>query len=230
MDANEKILVKFVEDQIEKWARHKDLERARPEGWSVITFSKEPGSQGNNVARAVAEKLGFDFFDRDIMKGIAKSARISEHVIETLEKDRMSGVEDFLASLIQKHYIHPDIYMEHLMKVIATIGKHGRAVIVGRGANFILPLEERFSVRVVAPFEIRVRNVAGAFGVSIEEAKRRVMQREARRQAFIRQSFHTSITDPIHYDLIVNTQQMKIEAAVKAVCAAFEFQRARPTR
>jgi cytidylate kinase len=226
MDVNEKAVVKFVEDQIEKWLRHKDGEGVRPEGWSVITFSKEPGSQGNMVARAVADKLGFDFFDRDIIKGIAKSAKISEHVIETLEKERLSGVEDFLASLIQKHYLHPDFYMEHLMKVVATIGKHGRAVIVGRGANFILPPDERFSVRVVAPLETRIQNVADVFGVSNEEAKRRIMQRESRRQAFIRQSFHSEIADPIHYDLIVNTQQMKVATAVQAVCAAFECQRA----
>ncbi len=37
------------------------------------------------------------------------------------------------------------------MKVIGTIGKHGRAVIVGRGANFVLPPEKRFSVRIVGP-------------------------------------------------------------------------------
>ncbi|UCH23993.1 MAG: cytidylate kinase family protein [Deltaproteobacteria bacterium] len=43
---------------------------------------------------------------------------------------------------------------------VSTIGKHGRAIIGGRGANFILPSESRFSVRVVAPFEVRVENVA----------------------------------------------------------------------
>jgi len=224
MDANDKALAQLIDDQIAKWTGQEADFGGRPTGWSVITFSKEPGSQGNAVARRVAEKLNFAFFDRDLIKRIAKSAQISENVIEALEKERMSGVEDFISSLIQKHYLHPDVYMEHLMKVIAAIGKHGRTVIVGRGANFLLPPDERFSIRVIASLDVRVQNVARTYDVSLEEAKRRVVQRESRRQAFIRQSFHVDIADPKHYDLIVNTSRMKIDAAVKAICHAWEVQ------
>ena len=53
-----------------------------------------------------------------------------------------------------------------------------------------------------------------------EEAKRRVIQRESRRKAFVRNSFHADITNPIHYDMTVNTGKMSIAAAVEAVIAA----------
>ncbi len=224
MSTNDQALAQFIEDQIAKWIRQKDDPIGRPAGWSVITFSKEPGSQGNAVARGVAEKLDFAFFDRDFIKGIAKSAHISENVIEALEKERLAGVEDFISSLIEKHYLHPDVYVEHLMKVIATIGKHGRTVIVGRGANFLLPPEDRLSVRIVASLDIRVQNVARTYDVSVEEAKRRVVQRESRRRAFVRQAFHADIADPNHYDLIVNTSRMKIDAAIEAICSAWAGQ------
>ncbi len=52
----------------------------------VITVSMEPGAGGSLVARTIAERLNFDFFDRDIIKGVAESAKISASVIETLEK------------------------------------------------------------------------------------------------------------------------------------------------
>jgi cytidylate kinase len=103
------------------------------------------------------------------------------------------------------------------LKVISTIGKHGQAVIVGRGANFILPPDEKFSVRVVAPLEVRIQNVTGWHNVSIEKAKQRVIQRESKRRAFIRQSFNADISDPNNYDLIINTNRMGIESAVEAV-------------
>ncbi|MGB9439336.1 MAG: cytidylate kinase-like family protein [Desulfobacterales bacterium] len=212
---------KFVKDQIKKWERHFPAKHKKEEARiPVITVSKEPGADGNILAQKIAERLDLDIFNRDIIKGIAESAKISASVIETLEKKRLSGVEDFISSLVNKHYLYPGVYLEHLMKVVCTIAEHGRAVIVGRGANFILPPEKRFSVRVVAPLDVRIQNVARRFGVSAEEAKRRIIRRESRRSAFIRQSFNADIADPIHYDLTITTGKLSMEAAVEAVIGA----------
>ncbi len=212
---------KFVKDQIKKWERMypaKDKKGEMP--IPVITVSKEPGAGGNILAQKIAERLDLDIFNRDIIKGIAENAKISASVIETLEEKRLSGIEDFISSLVNKHYLYPGLYLEYLMKVVCTIAEHGRAVIVGRGANFILPPEKRFSVRMVAPVDVRIQNIARGFDVSTEEAKRRVIRRESRRSAFIRQSFNADISNPINYDLTINTGKMSIEAAVEAVISA----------
>jgi cytidylate kinase len=103
------------------------------------------------------------------------------------------------------------------MKVVAAIASHGNAVIVGRGANFLIPEKERMSIRVIAPFSVRVQNVARTFGVTREEAKRRVIHRENRRSAFIRQSFHAEVANPDNYDLVINTGRGDIDAAIGAV-------------
>ena len=110
--------------------------------------------------------------------------------------------------------------MQHLLKVIHTIAKHGRAVIIGRGANFILPPEERFSVQVIASLQIRIENVVRTHGVKEEDARQRVIRREAKRGAFIRKSYDADISDPENYDLTINTGRMPIESAVEAVIAA----------
>jgi cytidylate kinase len=212
---------KFVKDQIKKWERlYPGKGKTEEARIPVITISKEPGAGGNLLAQKVAERLDLDIFNRDIIKEIAESAKISASVIETLEKKRLSGVEDFISSLINKHYLYPGLYLEHLMRVVCTIAEHGRAVIVGRGANFILPPEKRLSVRMVAPLDVRIKNIARRFGVSAEEAKRRVIRRESRRSAFVRQSFNTDISDPIHYDLTINTGKLSMVSAVEAVIGA----------
>jgi cytidylate kinase len=180
----------------------------------------EPGSGGCIIAGQIAERLGFDFFHRDIIHKISESARISATVVESLEKERLSGVKDFISSLVKDQYIHPDIYLDHVMRVIGTIGKHGHAVVVGRGGNFIIPRKDRFAVRVIAPLEKRIENVAQHFNVTTDAAKRRVLVRENRRRAFIRQSFNADICDPIHYDLMLNTGHLSVEAAVEAVIGA----------
>ena len=211
----------FVRNQVKKWERmYSQADRHAEPRLPSITVSMEPGSGGSILAQKIADRLDFDIFNREIVEEIAKSAEIRETVIETLEKDRLSGIEDFIASLVKDYYIHPDLYLEHLFKVISTIAEHGRAVIVGRGANFILPAQDIFSVRVIAPLEIRIRNVALGYKVDAEEAKRRVIQRESRRKAFVRHSFNADISDPSHYNMVVNTGKMSIAAAVEAVVAA----------
>jgi len=111
----------------------------------------------------------------------------------------------------------PGVYLDHLMKVVAAIASHGDAVIVGRGANFLIPPEDRMSIRVIAPFDIRVKNVAKTYGVTRDEAKRRVINRENRRAAFIRQSFNADVANPKNYDLVINTGRGDIDAAIGAV-------------
>ena len=221
MVTKENSITQFVKQQIRKWESGPAEKDRRPEAHiPVITVSMKPGSGGSLVAQEVADRLGFDYFHRDIIQGIAKSAKIRASVIDTLEKERLSGIEDFISSLYKDQYLYPGIYMQHLVKVVNTIADHGRAVIVGRGANFILPPEERFSVRVVAPLEIRIQNVARAYKVSAEKARKRVIGRESRRSAFIRKSYNADISDPENYDLTINTGRMGIETAVEAVIAA----------
>ncbi len=201
----------FIKEQIEKWNKRTHTQIP------VITISSEPGSGGRAIARGLAKRLNIDLFDRDIVKEIAESAHISGAVIETMEKDRLSGIEDFIASLVSNRYLWPGVYLDHLMKVVAAIASHGNAIIVGRGANFLIPQEDRLSIRTIAPLATRVNHVSKEFDVTREEAKRRVINREKRRSAFIRQSFNADVGDPHNYDLVINTRKLDIDAALGAV-------------
>jgi cytidylate kinase len=210
----------FVQEQLERWKETHKKEKEL--AYSVVTLCMEPGSGGCFVAQKVAESLGFNYFHRDIVQGIAKSAHSSERIINTLERERLTGMEDFISSVIRDKYLYPGTYQRHLMKVVSAIAKHGKAVLVGRGANFILPPENRLSVRVIAPLEDRIRNVCRQFDVPEEKARRRVIRRESRRSAFVRQTFHAKISDPEHYDMVLNTGKMGIDGAAAAIIGAVQ--------
>ena len=217
-------LDQLIKHQLERWRKRSSVDSDKhPSRISVITLSMQPGSGGTLIAETLADRLAFDFFHRNIIKEIASSARTSSAVVESVEKERLSGISDFISMLVKKHYLYPDDYLMHLMQVIHTIAAHGRAVIVGRGANFILPQENRFSVRVTADRDLRIRYVARAFKCSREEARRRITQRESRRSAFVRQCFHTDIDDPLHYDMVLNAGTMDIDVAVGAVLGAVSY-------
>jgi cytidylate kinase len=208
---------KIIDEQVKKWEIMRAQKAGKEEGLPVITVSREPGSGGRIVAERIARQLGLDLFHGEIIQEIAESADTSARILETLDEKGLSVLDDWISTLVNRRHLWPDQYLKHLMKVIGTIGKHGRAVIVGRGANFILPREVRFRVRIVAPLDTRVQNVAREFGVSSEVARRRVLRAESDRRAFVRKYFHADITDPVNYDLVINTGTLSIDAAVEAI-------------
>jgi cytidylate kinase len=215
-----KSIPRIIEERVQRWQIMQKEGKEEKEGISVITISREPGSGGRIVATRLADKLGIDIFHQEVINEMAKSADVSEKLVETLDERGLSTLEDWISSLVNERHLWPDRYMQYLMKVVGTIGKHGRSVVVGRGANFILPPEKRFSVRIVGPQAWRINNVAKEFDISPEDAKRRVMRTESDRRAFIRKYFNADIADPTNYDLVVNTATLKVDDAVKVISSA----------
>ncbi len=215
-----KTITKLIEEHVHRWQIARAEAPEEKKGVSIVTLSREPGSGGRIVATRLAAKLGIDIFHQEVIHQIAKSARVSEKLLETLDERGLSTLEDWISSLVYDRHLWPDEYLQHLMKVIGTIGKHGRAVVVGRGANFVLPADKRFAVRIVAPQAWRIENVSREFGISREDAKRRVMRTESDRRAFIRKYFNADIADPTNYDLVINTATLNLDDAVNVVSAA----------
>lgn len=211
----------FVSIQTKKWRDSVSEEKRKKEAFlPIITVCMEPGSLGSLVAQGVAKRLEFDLLHRKLVDEMAKTGEVSAERLSEMEKSRRSGLQDLISSIVRKDYLHPEFYLECLNKVVDGIGRIGRAVIVGRGANFILPPEKRFAVRVVAPLEVRVKNIAKAYNTSTVEARERILNRESRRKDFVKESFGEDIADVIHYDLIISTGKLSVEAAVEAIMGA----------
>jgi cytidylate kinase len=215
----------IVEEQMQKWQLLQPTVKAEKTSPPVITLSRQAGSGGNTLAKKIAEDLGFDLFHQEVIHEMAQSSKVSARLLETLDERGVSILEDWINSLVHEKHLWPDQYLKHLLKVIGTIDRHGAAVLIGRGANFILPKNRRFRVRVVAPKDYRIGLVAKGFKVSKDTASARVNQTESNRKTFIRKYFNADIADPINYDLTINTGELSIEAASAAVKAGFSHWR-----
>ena len=215
-----KTIPRIVEEQIHRWQIIGAEQKEEKAAVSVVTISRDPGSGGRIVGQRLAAKLGFDIFHREILHEMAKSADVSQHLLETLDEKGLSILEDWISSLVYDRHLWPDEYLQILMKVIGTIGRHGRAVIIGRGANFILPADRQFRVRITAPRKLRIANVVRDFNISEEEAERRIIRTESDRKAFVRKYFNAGIADAMNYDLILNTGTLSLDNAVDVISAA----------
>jgi cytidylate kinase len=214
-----KNIERIIEEQVQRWHILSHKVREEKPRAPVIAISREPGSGGALVAQAIAEACDFDLYHKHVIDEIAKNAKINRRLMETLDEKGLNVIDEYISSIVHRQHLWPDEYLRQLMKVIGTIGVHGRAVIVGRGANFILPPENRFRVLIMASREFRVRQVAKTHDVSEKEALRHIIRTESDRKAFIRKYFNADIADPLNYDLIVNTGTMGIEKAAKAIIA-----------
>ena len=57
---------------------------------------------------------------------MARRAEISKQMLATLDERGLSILEDWISSLVYDRHLWPDQYLQHLMNVVGTIGKHGR--------------------------------------------------------------------------------------------------------
>jgi len=220
MKTSRRSIDKIIEEQVLQWNRARAERKDVPKGIDVVTISRESGSRGTALAEKLAQELGFDLFHREVIGEMADSAKISARVVETLDEKGLSVLEDSIAAMIRDRHLWPDQYLKHLMKVIGTIGKHGRAVIVGRGAQFVLPPVDNLRVRVIAPMRKRIRNAVAELGVSESEAQKIILRTDADRRSFSRKYFYADVSDPINYDLVINMDRMDLETAAKTIVAA----------
>ena len=212
-------LQQIVESQVQRWQL---LKKTAPEKQPspVITLSREPGSGGRVIAEALAQELTFDIFHQEMIHQLSESTHVQQRLLETLDEKGMNVLEEWISALVNKRHLWPDQYLKYMMQLVGVIGKHGNAVVVGRGGNFILPPERCLRLRVIAPLRVRIENVAKLHNVDRQQAERRIIRTESERKAFIRKYFNADIADPLHYDMVLNTELLDVKAAVSAVRGA----------
>ena len=218
--SQEVLMEKIIANQVKKWelnAKKKYKKPIRP----VITISRLPGSGANTLAKQLSDDLKIDLFDNEIVEAVAKSARVSETVVSSLDEQDRSILDDWIGVLEAKRHLWPDEYIMHLTKVLGAIAAHGHAVIVGRGAGYILPNEVCLRLLIVAPMDVRISNVVHAYKVTRGEAEQQIMKTEKERKSFIKKYFHADLSDPTNYDLTLNTAHFTAEAATEIVKEAF---------
>ncbi len=228
-----KSINKIIEEQVQRWEMQKKQDLEPVDTCRVVTISRECGSGGQQVAEALSQALGFDLFHYEIVEGMIKEAQDSSDraktvvetdraktLLETLDEKKMNIVEDLVAALVHKHHLWPDEYSKILLRVLNTIGSHGNAVILGRGANFALKEINALRVRIVAPADLRRKVVQEAQGLNAEDAQKVMVSTDANRRAFIRRYYNADAQDPANYDLVLNTGTLSVEKAVSIIQAA----------
>ncbi len=205
----------IVDQQVKNWNMASKTLETEQEKKPVITISRETATGGQLLAEELAKQLGFDFFDQELVHKMAENENISTRLMKSLDEKGSSIIEEWLTAFSEHFW--PDHYLKQLINVVGTIGQHGKAVVVGRGAQFILPASSCLSVRFVAPKKYKIKNLVQEQGISQTQAEKQIQKEDSERRAFIQKYFQTDIADPHNYDLILNLGNISFEQAIKTI-------------
>jgi len=193
-------------------------------GKNVIAIGRQFGSGGHNMGKALAEKLGYDFYDAEI---IQMTAGTTGYTPEFIKKNEEIMTNSLLYDLVNQMYLNTDMQdeapkdkiFEAESQVVRDLAKKGNCVIVGRCADYVLRNSANcLKVFFSAPLESRIKRVARRQNISEKEARAVVQKNEKLRADNYRYYTRRMWGAAGNFDLSLNTDLGKayIESCIRS--------------
>ena len=180
-------------------------------GKNVIAIGRQFGSGGHDIGKVLAEKLGYDFYDAEI---IQMTAGTTGYLPEFVKKNEEIMTNSLLYDLVNQMYLNidrqdeapKDKIFEAECQVVRDLAKKGNCVIVGRCADYVLRNSGNcLKVFFSAPLVSRIRRVAQRQNISEGEAKSMVQKNEKLRADNYRYYTRRMWGAAGNFDLSLNT-------------------------
>jgi cytidylate kinase len=209
----------IVERQARLWRVQGASARSAPPN-PCVALSRMPHSGAAEIGHRLAEQLGYGFFGIEIVDQIAREQGVARRLVEGLDEHVRNVIERYAVDTLRGRTVTEVEYLNSLVRVIATLGERGGAVILGRGASFILPPTRALRVFLLAPRELRAERLARVRKKGAEEAHRILEAEDADRIAFLRHHFERDPDNALFYDLSINTGSFSPEQSVELIIDA----------
>ena len=197
----------------------------------VICVSYASGAGGEDVARLVAERLGFAYIDEEIVVSAATRGGIDRQRVadEERRKGMFEGLLDYLAEPGAAKPDTPaltddlasDEVQGFVRGAIREVAERGSVVIGAHAASHAIGSERRaVRVLITAPSETRVNRVASEEQLSVREAAKSVRRSDVARADYLKRFYGVEQELPTHYDLVINTAELSLDQAAALVIQA----------
>jgi cytidylate kinase len=211
----------------------------------VVCISRTVAAGGERVGHLVAERLGFRYFDDEVIQVASDRAGLDAatvaraegrsslltRLVDALTAPLREGESDLPKSEDRIHRLAkthpwappPRDELRHLIQdAILEIARRGSAVIVAHAASTALA-NQKDVLRVFVTASPRIRTQRLYLGGSLlteEEAAHAVAESDRERRLYLERFYDVSEELPTHYDLLVNTDLLDVEQAVGAIVGA----------
>jgi len=206
----------------------------------VLTIFAELGSDGEYVARAVAQRLGLARIDQNVLahavgEGLSASRAVPDYdmargrwvrqvaqraISLSRDADSLPALGD-PAPVVQSGALSDEAYLRLLQTILLELSRQGKVLILGRGAEALLrDHPTSVHIRLVAPLERRIRRVSSLLQVDRTAAMAAIEHADSIHMGYMKYALNVDWTDPSLYDLTVNTARFPEDRAVDLIVGA----------
>jgi cytidylate kinase len=192
-------------------------------GTKIITVSRQFGSGGRVIAQNVAEKLGWKYYDRELIEKIAEKSGLAKEFIEergeyatsgqNLVYSMPAGFGGFSAgqSVFDKLYV-----MQY--NIIKELADGEPCVIVGRCADYVLrDRKDCFNVFIYADMDFRMHRAADVYKVEAKDIRRYLEDRDKKRKLYYKYNTDRTWGDVSNYDMCLKSSSVGIERCAQVI-------------
>jgi len=188
-----------------------------------IAISREAGTRGPAVARAVAERLGWQVYDNELLEMVARDLHVRVKLLDNVDERHVPWLQECIEAFAAVPAVREGKYVRHLIETMLSLATMGKSILVGRGSPFVLPPATTLRVRLVAPLEDRIAVVRRDQNLSRHDAMRFIETTDRERIRFIKLHFQRDPADPRYYDLFLNTAQFSLTECADMIIEALRL-------
>ncbi|NCC67427.1 MAG: cytidylate kinase-like family protein [Clostridia bacterium] len=193
---------------------------------TVITISREFGSGGRTIAKMVADRLGYAFYDEALIRRVAEQSGFSEDFVREHGEDASStssflfnlarsgsGAYDGMPGVSDKLYV-----VQH--NIIKAIGQEDCCVIVGHCADYILKdCDKALHVFIHADKDFKADRIVMLYGETGVSPYKRLEEKDKKRKVYYKNYTGRVWGSADNFDVTLNSGKLGVDACVDIICA-----------
>ena len=186
----------------------------------IITIGREFGSGGRELGRRLAERLGWAYYDNEIITEIAKKTELSENYVRNIvERRPMLQYPIHVGSTfygVQNTQLEQGAWIfREQCNILKEMAEKSNCVIVGRCADYILrDRDDVMKVFVYADFEARAKRIVEVYGEMEDAPAKRLREKDKRRAAYYQHYTDMNWGAVRNYDVCLDSSFIGIDACV----------------
>jgi cytidylate kinase len=211
---------------IESHSRDSDQIHSCIKQGPCITISRETGAGADKVSDALVEffqvfsegnAIPWTVFDKNLIEKILEDHHLPQKLSQYFIEDKLSELKSMVNELLGIHP-HIGVLIHTTSRTILQLAQKGNVIIVGRAANLITAkLNNTFHIRLIAPFEKRVRHIEDIYNLNNRDAVEFVKREDLARKHFVKSYFNKDVNDPLLYHMVINTGLIPYKKAARMI-------------
>lgn len=201
----------------------------------VVTFARGFGTGGKEIASKLAKELGISCYENRILTLASQLSGLDENLFKSVDEKIRSngGFSSFLEGLPRaksyisrnEKFVSDDTLFEYQKKIINNLADTESCCIVGKCADYVLRGRQNVvSVYIEAPRSFCLERTIQHMGVTKEVAEATIKNTDKYRADYYQYYTHGNYwTNPVNYDLTINSEKVGIDNSVKLIKAYLEM-------